>query len=35
MKRLLHEERGAIGWLLVGVVIGVILVFWVVFSLIF
>lgn len=35
MNRLLHDERGAIGWLLVGIVIGVVLVIWAIFSLIF
>jgi hypothetical protein len=30
-----QSEHGAVGWLLIGIVIGVILVFWAVFSLIF
>ena len=31
----LRSERGAIGWLLIGIVIGVVLVFYVIFALIF
>jgi hypothetical protein len=30
-----QAEDGAVGWLLLGIVIGVILVFWAVFSLVF
>ena len=29
------DERGAVGWLLIGILIGIVLVFWAVFSLIF
>jgi hypothetical protein len=35
MKRLVREERGAVGWLLIGILIGILLVFWAIFSLIF
>ena len=36
MKRYdIRGETGAIGWLLVGVLLGIFLVFWAVFSLIF
>jgi len=35
MRRLWREERGAVGWLLIGIVIGIILVVWAIFSLIF
>ncbi len=30
-----REERGAVGWLLIGILIGILLVFWAIFSLIF
>jgi hypothetical protein len=30
-----QSETGAVGWLLIGIVIGIILVFWAVFALIF
>jgi hypothetical protein len=35
MRRFWQDERGAIGWLLIGILIGIILVFWAIFSLIF
>lgn len=35
MARNHQRERGAVGWLLVGIVLGIFLVFWAVFSLIF
>lgn len=35
LTRTLRSERGAIGWLLVGVLLGIALVIWFVFSLIF
>ena len=31
----LRSEQGAVGWLLVGIIVGVVLVFWFLFSLIF
>jgi hypothetical protein len=34
-KELLRDERGAVGWLLVGILIGIFLVFYAVFALIF
>jgi len=30
-----QSERGAVGWLLIGVLLGIVLVIWFVFSLIF
>ena len=30
-----REERGAVGWLLIGILIGIVLVIWAVFSLVF
>jgi hypothetical protein len=35
MRRVFREERGAVGWLLIGILIGILLVFWAIFSLIF
>lgn len=35
MRDRLSDERGAVGWLLIGILIGILLVFWAVFSLIF
>jgi hypothetical protein len=31
----LRHEDGAVGWLLLGIVLGIVLVFWAVFALIF
>lgn len=31
----LRDERGAVGWLLIGILVGIALVIWFVFSLIF
>jgi hypothetical protein len=34
-RRDVQRERGAVGWLLLGIVLGIVLVFWAVFALIF
>jgi hypothetical protein len=34
-KELLRDETGAVGWLIVGILIGIFLVFYAVFALIF